>query len=203
MSVSPWWAAWDFDLSAAPSPAAASRRGSRDRSWGSQLCLSLASLISYLLKVLLLPPGASVNTVCETKFGYANKEMAMSRPATKELTERELEVMHVFWKRGEMTAVVARDQLAETGVDRAYVTVANLVRILVEKGFLQATNDERPFSYRPIRSFEDVSGTFVGDLIDRVFGGSREKMLVHLLGGERQLTGTERELLEQVLEEQE
>ena len=127
----------------------------------------------------------------------------MSRPATKELTERELEVMHVFWKRGEMTAVVARDQLAETGVDRAYVTVANLVRILVEKGFLQATNDERPFSYRPIRSFEDVSGTFVGDLIDRVFGGSREKMLVHLLGGERQLTGTERELLEQVLEEQE
>ncbi|MBC8353312.1 MAG: BlaI/MecI/CopY family transcriptional regulator [Planctomycetes bacterium] len=127
----------------------------------------------------------------------------MSRPATKELTERELEVMHVFWERGEMTAVVARDQLAATGVDRAYVTVANLVRILVEKGFLKATNKERPFSYKPIRSFEDVSGTFVGDLIDRVFGGSREKMLVHLLGSERPLTDAERQLLEQVLEEQE
>ena len=58
----------------------------------------------------------------------------MARPAAKELTERELEVMHVFWDGGEMTANDARVRLAEAGVDRAYVTVANLVRILVEKG---------------------------------------------------------------------
>ena len=27
----------------------------------------------------------------------------MARPKSKELTERELEVMHVFWKHGEQT----------------------------------------------------------------------------------------------------
>ena len=127
----------------------------------------------------------------------------MSRPTTRELTERELEVMHVFWRSGEITASDAREQLAKAGLDRAYVTVANLVRILVEKSFLEATNNERPFTYKPIRSFDDVSGNFVGDLINRVFGGSREKMLVQLLGGNRRLTVAERRLLEQVLEEQE
>ena len=126
----------------------------------------------------------------------------MARPPAKELTERELELMHVFWDGGEMTAVEARDQLATTGVDRAYVTVANLVRALVDKRFLEATNDERPFTYRPIRSFEDVSGSFIGDLINRVFGGSRERMLVQMLDGNRPLSASERKLLAQVLKEQ-
>ena len=126
----------------------------------------------------------------------------MSKPPTKELTERELEVMHVFWRDGAITAADARERLARAGLDRAYVTVANLVRILVEKGFLKATNSERPFTDKPIRSFEEVSGNFVGDLIHRVFGGSREKMLIQLLGGNRRLSAAERKLLEQVLEEQ-
>src|SRR5262249_21714114 len=36
----------------------------------------------------------------------------MARPAAKDLTERELEVMHVFWKHGEATAAEVRDRLA-------------------------------------------------------------------------------------------
>lgn len=126
----------------------------------------------------------------------------MSRPATKELTERELEVMHVFWDGPSMTAQEARDRLEKKGIDRAYVTVANLVRILFEKGFLRTTNDERPFIYTPVRSREDVSQSFIGDLIARVFGGSREKMLAHLLGGNGRLTAAERKLLQRILEDQ-
>src|SRR5262245_18783811 len=126
----------------------------------------------------------------------------MARPAAKELTERELEVMHVFWKRGELTAAAARDHLAEQGIDRAYVTVANLVRLLVEKGFLEPTNAERPFRYRPVRAFQDVSRNLVRDLVQRVFLGSREELLVQILGHKR-LTAKERAVLEQILKEQE
>jgi len=126
----------------------------------------------------------------------------MSRPTAKELTERELEVMQVFWEGGEMTAQDARDRLAVAGIDRAYVTVANLVRILVDKAYLKATNDERPFTYIPVRSREEVSRGFVGDLLQRVFGGSREQMLAHLLGGNRRLSASERKLLQKILEEQ-
>jgi BlaI family penicillinase repressor len=126
----------------------------------------------------------------------------MGRSTENELTKRELEVLQVFWDREEITAIEARDQLARAGTDLAYVTVANLVRILVDKKYLRATNGERPFSYAAIRSREEVSRGFVGDLIDRVFGGSRESMLLHLLGGNRRLTAAERKLLKSILEEQ-
>jgi predicted transcriptional regulator len=134
----------------------------------------------------------------------AAKEMetlTMARPRAKELTERELEVMQVFWKQGEMTAVDARERLAETGLDRAYTTIATLVRILLEKGFLeQMPGAERPFRYRPTRSQEEVSGRLLADVVTRVFGGSREQLLVQLLK-QKKLTAREREVLRGLLAE--
>lgn len=126
----------------------------------------------------------------------------MGRPAAKELTERELEVMHVYWRLGEATASDVRDELARSGLDRAYTTIATLVRILVDKNFLAATNEERPFRYRPTRSFEEVSRSLLGELIDRVFRGSREQLLVRLME-QQGLTARERALLEATLREEE
>ena len=110
--------------------------------------------------------------------------------------------MHVFWRQGELSASEAREHLAGQGIDRAYVTVANLVRLLVDKGFLQATNDERPFRYRPVRAFQDVSRSLVRELVERVFHGSREELLVQVLG-QKKLTAKERAVLLQILKEQE
>jgi BlaI family penicillinase repressor len=124
----------------------------------------------------------------------------MARPRAKELTQRELEVMHVFWKRGESTVADVRDSLAHAGRDLAYTTVATLTRILAEKGFLEQTSDQRPFQYRPLRSFEEVSGNLVGDLVDRVFRGSREQLLLRLFES-RNLSSKERALLESILRE--
>ncbi|MBD3672413.1 MAG: BlaI/MecI/CopY family transcriptional regulator [Planctomycetaceae bacterium] len=124
----------------------------------------------------------------------------MARPKTKELTERELEVMHVFWGGEEQTVADVRDRLATEGRDLAYTTVATLVRILLEKNYLKQTNDERPYRYLPIRSFEEVSGNLLGDLLSRVFGGSREQLLVRLMD-QRKLTAKERKLLQDVLKD--
>ena len=124
----------------------------------------------------------------------------MVRPAAKELTQRELEVMHVFWTAGQSTVADIRDQMAAAGRNLAYTTVATLVRILTEKGFLEQINSERPFQYQPMRSFEEVSRNLVGDLVDRVFHGSREQLLVRLLA-ERRLTAKERAALEAILRE--
>ena len=125
----------------------------------------------------------------------------MARPPARDLTDRELEVMHSFWKHGEATAAEARDRLAAAGLDRTYPTVANLVRILLDKGFLHQVNNDRPFRYRPVRSYEDVSGRLLGDLVDRVFRGSREQLLVRLVGKQK-LTTQERAALEAILKEQ-
>ena len=123
----------------------------------------------------------------------------MARPAA-ELTARELEVMQVFWKKGELTAAEARDELAAAGLDRAYTTIATLVRILTEKKFLEQTSSERPFRYRPLKSYQEVSGSLLTEMVRRVFGGSREQLLVRLLEGKK-LSAKERAVLEDVLKE--
>ncbi len=110
----------------------------------------------------------------------------MGRPPARELTGRELEVMHVFWRRGELTAGEAREHLSAAGLDRTYTTIANLVRLLHEKGYLQQVNQERPFVYRPARTYEDVSGSLLGDLVQRVFRGSRAQLLKALVDQLRQ-----------------
>lgn len=122
----------------------------------------------------------------------------MARPPAKELTERELEIMQVFWKRGPLAVADVQADLKQGGLDRAYTTVATLVRILADKGFLEQVNQERPFIYRPARSYEDVSGKLLSDLVERVFQGSREQLLVRLMG-QRRLSAKERAALEQIL----
>src|SRR5690606_26637822 len=112
----------------------------------------------------------------------------MARPRAKDLTVRELEIMQVFWKRGESTVAEIRDELAAGGRDLAYTTVATLVRILTEKQFLTQTTEERPFRFRPLRSFEEVSDRLLGDLLSRVFGGSREQLLMRLTDNKKHAT---------------
>jgi predicted transcriptional regulator len=133
----------------------------------------------------------------------------MARPRAKELTDRELEVMHAVWDlaggieppmtpESGITVADVRDELARRGRDLAYTTVATLLRILGEKGFVAQTNVDRPFRYLPARSFEEVSGSILGDLVERVFGGSREALLVRLMES-RKLSKQERAVLEEVL----
>lgn len=124
----------------------------------------------------------------------------MARPKAKELTERELEVMHVFWDRGESTAADVRDALAAQGRDLAYTTVATLVRILLDKEFLTQTGHERPFKFQPARTYEEVSRSLLGDLVQKVFGGSRTQLLVRLFEEEK-LTPQEQKRLKEILEE--
>ena len=124
----------------------------------------------------------------------------MGRPPAPDLTDRELEVMHAFWSGGSATAQEARDRLAMTGLDRSYATIANLVRGLHEKGFLRQVNAERPFVYEAVRSYEDVSGRLLGDLVRRVFHGSRAQLLCRL-AEQRKLSIEERAVLLQILEE--
>jgi predicted transcriptional regulator len=126
----------------------------------------------------------------------------MARPKTPELTERELEIMHVFWDEGPKTAQMVRDELAARGRDLTYTTVATLVRILADKGFVRQVNEERPFVYEPVRGFEEVSQSLVNHFVSRVFGGARDKLLVSLFGRQK-LTKKEIALLAEILKGQE
>jgi predicted transcriptional regulator len=124
----------------------------------------------------------------------------MARPAARELTDRELQIMHHYWRHGPATAQEVRDRLAaDDGLDLAYTTVATLVRILADKGFLEAVNEQRPFRYRATQPYEKVSSRLLGDLVDKVFHGSRQALLVRLLD-DTPIPAKERAALQRILE---
>ena len=124
----------------------------------------------------------------------------MARPPARQLTDRELQIMHHFWRHGPATAQEVRDRLEnDDSLDLAYTTVATLIRILSEKGFLEAKNRERPFIYQAIRPYEDVSANMLDDLVDKVFLGSRKALLLKLVD-EKTLTARERAALVKIVE---
>lgn len=122
----------------------------------------------------------------------------MGRPRVKELTERELEVMQSICAWGETTVADVREEMVRGGRELAYTTVATLVKILQDKGFIEQTNSERPFRFRPLRSYEDVSRSMLSDLLERVFGGSREELMMRLLE-QKKLSAKERASIESIL----
>ena len=123
----------------------------------------------------------------------------MARPAAKELTDREFEVMQVFWNRGELTVADAQKALAASKLKLAYTTVGTLVRILANKGFLQQINEERPFVFKPLRSYDEVSGKLLKRMLQRVFRGSSEQLLVRLFEN-KPLSTIDRQALESILQ---
>jgi predicted transcriptional regulator len=94
------------------------------------------------------------------------------------LTKLELRIMQVIWKRGSST--VAEVQ-AEMRPPLAYTTVQTVLNILERKGKLHRELEGRAFVYAAKVSEEKAYGQSLRDLIDRMFGGSSEELVMSLL----------------------
>ena len=88
--------------------------------------------------------------------------------------------MKVVWER-ERASVrdVYEDLLKRRKV--AYTTVMTMLKILEQKGFLKKTQEERAYIYRPAQPKRTVIGAMVRDFVNRVFNGSAEPLLAHLI----------------------
>lgn len=112
-------------------------------------------------------------------------------------TERELDIMAVLWERGPSTAGEVREELAD---DLAYNTVLSMLRILEDKGHVGHTEEGRAHRFFT-RVARDQAGTSAVDrLVDKVFGGSAELLLTHLVR-DRALGESELRRLRHVLDE--
>lgn len=100
------------------------------------------------------------------------------------LTEQELEIMKLVWAGEECTV---RDVYETLRKKRkiAYTTVMTMMKILDEKGHLQKRQEGRAYVYRPTRSKSQVLRTMVREFVNRVFDGSAEPLLVHLVRDRR------------------
>ena len=104
----------------------------------------------------------------------------MARKKSTNLTEGELRLMNVLWKKG--PATVGDVTASLTGdPPLAYSTVLTTLRILEGKGYLRHSKKGRAFVYQPVIAQEQASRTALGYLVNRFFGGSHELLVVNLL----------------------
>jgi predicted transcriptional regulator len=96
------------------------------------------------------------------------------------LTAQELEIMKIVWRH---ETVTVRDVYEELLKARkvAYTTVMTMMNILEDKKYLKKKQVDRAYVYCPAQPERQVVGAMVKDFINRVFNGSAEPLLVHLV----------------------
>jgi len=94
------------------------------------------------------------------------------------LTKLELQIMQVIWKRGASTVTAVQEGLQQ---DLAYTTVQTMLNILHRKGKLKRELHGRAFAYAATVTEAKASSHAVRDLVDRMFGGSSEDLVMSLI----------------------
>ena len=94
------------------------------------------------------------------------------------LTKLELQIMQVIWREGASTVSAVQEGLEQ---ELAYTTVQTMLNILERKGKLKRKLRGRAFEYRATVSEDKATGHAVRDLVDRMFGGSSEELVMSLI----------------------
>ena len=92
--------------------------------------------------------------------------------------------MKVVW---DLEAATVRD-VYEAHRERrqiAYTTVMTMMKILEEKGHLKKWRRDRAYVYQAARPKQRVVTDMVREFVDRVFNGSAEPLVVHLVRDKR------------------
>src|SRR5689334_1157356 len=99
----------------------------------------------------------------------------MSAPS---FTERELDLMAILWSRGPSTAAEVRERLADK---LAYNTVLTVLTVLEKKGYVAHEEDGKAHRFRALVKQDVAGATAAARLVEKVFGGSTERLLTHLV----------------------
>jgi predicted transcriptional regulator len=121
------------------------------------------------------------------------------RPKRSVLTDQELEIMKVVWRLGEATVREVYEELLKQR-RIAYTTVMTMMGILEEKGYLSKSQGERAYIYRPTQPRQRVMSAMVQEFVNRVFDGSAQPLLLHLVE-DRTLTKAELDEIARIMAE--
>ncbi|HSE33685.1 MAG TPA: BlaI/MecI/CopY family transcriptional regulator [Pyrinomonadaceae bacterium] len=102
----------------------------------------------------------------------------MARQKSQHLTPLELEIMDVLWETGPANVQVVQQKLKR---ELAYTTVQTMLNILQRKGKVKRTLKDRAYFYRPSITREKAISKQVMDVVDRLFGGSAESLVMSLM----------------------
>lgn len=103
----------------------------------------------------------------------------MSRKRALVLTDHELRLMEVLWRKGRVTVADVVDSLAPPPL--AYSTVLTTLRTLEQKGYIAHEEDGRAYVYHPLVARDEAAKSATRYLIERFFGSSPGALAVSLL----------------------
>lgn len=106
--------------------------------------------------------------------------------------------MHVLWNEGPSNVQAVQQHLER---ELAYTTVQTMLNILHRKGKVKRTLKERAYFYQPVVSRSHVVGHHVSDLVERLFGGSAESLVISLVET-KHLTAKKLARLQKLIEEE-
>ncbi len=102
----------------------------------------------------------------------------MPKPAPKNLSRREREMMDIIYKAGRATAAEVRGGMASPP---SYSAVRATLRILEEKGQVRHEQDGPRYVFRPAVARDKAKRTAVRHLLSTFFDGSTELAVATLL----------------------
>lgn len=107
----------------------------------------------------------------------------MSRKNPLYPTELELQILKLLWAESPRTARQIREALAANGRDLAHTSVITTLQKMVDKKQLKQLDSVEGKAYRfaPRVSEQAVSQGMLGDIVNRVFDGSAEAVMLSLL----------------------
>jgi BlaI family penicillinase repressor len=122
------------------------------------------------------------------------------RQGPEQLTPLELEIMKVLWETGPAAVQTVQERLpAERRL--AYNTVQTMLNVLHRKGKVRRELQGRAYLYEPAVTRPQAARQAVGDLVQRMFDGSAEDLVLSLVET-RQLTPEKLARLTAMLEEE-
>ncbi len=107
----------------------------------------------------------------------------MARKKSPTLTEAELRLMEVLWKKRSATIADVTEALPPPPI--AYNTVLTTMRILEQKGYVSHEEEGRAYVYSPLVEREEAAQSAVGLLLNRFFGNKSAELALRLIENER------------------
>ncbi len=128
--------------------------------------------------------------------------MVRRRKGSLSLTPLELEIMQVLWREGACNVLQVQSALAPK-TELAYTTVQTMLNVLHRKGRAQRVLNGRAYDYSAVETQETVHRQAVRDLVEKMFGGSSEELVMSLVKSREVDPARIAELSKMAMEEEE